>query len=234
MIDSNLDITRNDVYSVAVLLVRGNMTEGSPPIDQQTIPPSSTDTEAESKNWLAAPLATLIIVLVGAVLVAIYRADINDYGVALLTRFGQDWVDIILFFVTAISCTPIMLPVWGYAVAGAALDISIVRLAAVMAFGSALGSYTTFMIGRYLGDRAWVKRRFPDLHKNHWTYGKSRTYVTMILFFGTASPLPCDVIYAACGAKRYPAIPFVITMVAARFVRYIYIGYGFVYISDFF
>ena len=126
-----------------------------------------------------------------------------------------------------------MLPVWGYVVAGAALGMSIVRLSAVMALGSALGSYITFMIGRYMGDRAWVKRRFPDLHKNHWTHGKSRLYVTLILFFGTASPLPCDVIYAACGAKRYPAIPFVITMVAGRFVRYIYLGYGFLYVSNF-
>ena len=209
------------------------MTNSSQPIDQQTTPHSSTTAKPESKNWLAAPLATLIIVLVGAILVAIFRTDINDYGLALLTRFGQDWVDVILFFVTAISCTPIMLPVWGYAVAGAALGLSVVRLAAVMALGSALGSYTTFLIGRYLGDRAWVKRRFPDLHKNHWTHGRSKKYVTMILFFGTASPLPCDVIYAACGAKRYPVAPFVITMVAARFVRYIYLGYGFLYLSDF-
>lgn len=210
------------------------MTESNTPIYQQTSSPISTDTKAENKSWLAAPVATLIIVLTGAVLVAIFRTDINDYGIALLTRFGQDWVDVILFFVTAISCTPIMLPVWGYAVAGAALGMSIVRLSAVMALGSAVGSYTTYMIGRYLGDRAWVTRRFPDLHKNHWTHGKSRMYVTMILFFGTASPLPCDVIYAACGAKRYPALPFVITMIAARFVRYIYIGYGFMYVSDFF
>ena len=210
------------------------MTEGSPPIDQQTSPPDSTATKPVSKKWLAAPLATLIIVLAGAILVAIFRTDINEYGVALLTRFGQNWVDVILFFVTAISCTPIMLPVWGYAVAGAALGLSVVRLAAVMALGSAVGSYTTFSIGRYMGDRAWVKRRFPDLHKNPWTYGKSRMYVTMILFFGTASPLPCDIIYAACGAKRYPALPFVITMVAARFVRYVYMGYGFLYVSDFF
>lgn len=210
------------------------MTESSPPADQHTAPHSLTATKPKIKNWLAAPVATLIIVLAGAVLVAIFRTDINDYGVALLTRFGQDWVDVILFFVTAISCTPIMLPVWGYAVAGAALGMSIVRLAAVMALGSTLGSYTTFMIGRYLGNRAWVKRRFPDLQKNPWTHGKSRMYVTMILFFGTVSPLPCDVIYAACGAKRYPALPFAITMAAARFVRYMYVGYGFLYVSDFF
>ncbi|MDH3891697.1 MAG: VTT domain-containing protein [candidate division Zixibacteria bacterium] len=210
------------------------MTDSSAPTNQQTATPSSTDANSMNKNWLVAPLVTLAIVLVGVVLVALFRTDINDYGVSLLTRFGQDWVDVILFLVTAVSCTPIMLPVWGYAVAGAALGLSVVRLAAVMALGSALGSYTTFAIGRYMGDRSWVKRRFPDLQKNPWTYGKSRLYVTMILFFGTASPLPCDVIYAACGAKRYPSLPFFITIVAARFVRYLYMGYGFLYVSDFF
>lgn len=210
------------------------MTESNPPTDQQTASHISTAKNPEGKKWLAAPIATLIIVLAGAILVAIFRTDINDYGIALLTRFGQDWVDVILFLVTAISCTPIMLPVWGYAVAGAAIGLSVVRLAAVMALGSALGSYATFAIGRYLGDREWVTKRFPNLHKNHWTHGRSRMYVTMILFIGTASPLPCDVIYAACGAKRYPALPFVITMIAARFVRYLYMGYGFLYVSDFF
>ncbi len=191
-------------------------------------------TDEKPAGRYTVPLVTAVIILCGIILVAVFRNDINDYGVALLTRFGQGWVDVILFFVTALSCTPLMLPVWGYAVAGAAMGLSVVRLSAVMAFGSALGSYTTFAIGRYLSDRPWVMKRFPDLHKNRWTSGKSRLYVSLVLFFGTASPLPSDVVYAACGAKRYPTLPFLAIMVAARFVRYLYLGYGFLYFSDFF
>jgi len=56
----------------------------------------------------------------------------------------------------------------------------------------------------------------------------------MILFLGTASPIPCDVFYVACGAKHYPTLLFWVTMVLARFVRYLYLGYGFLYFRDFF
>jgi membrane protein YqaA with SNARE-associated domain len=90
------------------------------------------------------------------------------------------------------------------------------------------------VIGKYFSNTEWVKNRFPNIHKHPWTHGKSMKYVTLLLFIGTASPIPCDVFYVACGAKKYPTLLFWVTMVAARFVRYMYLGYGFKYFGDFF
>ncbi len=197
----------------------------------QTVVVPSVKDEPARNGAMAAHLVTLIIILVGAILAVLFRNEINGYGVDLMTRFGQGWVDVILFFVTAISCTPLTLPVWAYAVAGAALGLNIIRLALVMAFGSALGGLVTFAAGRYYGNRPWVRRRFPRLREHPWTHGKSKKYVTLILFLGSASPIPCDIVYAACGAKQFPVMPFLMALVAGRFMRYIYLGYGFIYIS---
>ena len=163
-----------------------------------------------------------------------FRHQINEFGITLMTRYGQEWVDVILLLMTAVSSTPLALPIWGYALAGVALGYSIIRLAAVMAVGSALGSYVTFSLGRYFANRAWVRKRFPNVIRHPWTHGKSMKNVTWILFLGTCSPIPCDVLYVACGAKRYPPLLFLTTMVMARFVRYLYIGYGFKYFSGWF
>ncbi len=200
---------------------------------QSVVVPSVKDEPAQ-KSAMTAHLVTLIIILTGTILAVLFRNEINGYGVALMTRFGQRWVDVILFLVTAISCTPLMLPVWAYAVAGAALGLDVARLALVMALGSALGGLVTFAAGRYYGNRSWVQRRFPRLREHPWTHGKSKKYVTLLLFLGSSSPIPCDIVYAACGAKRFPVLPFLMTLTAGRFVRYIYLGYGFIYISDYF
>jgi len=177
-------------------------------------------------------LVTIGIILTGIILVGMFREQINEFGILLMTRYGQEWVDGVLFLVTAVSSTPLALPIWGYTLAGVALGYHVIRLAAVMAVGSALGSFVTFGVGRYFAERQWVKKRFPNVFNNPWTYGRSKKYVTWILFLGTASPIPCDVLYVACGAKRYPPLLFLLMMIAGRFVRYIYLGYGFKYFSD--
>jgi membrane protein YqaA with SNARE-associated domain len=56
--------------------------------------------------------------------------------------------------------------------------------------------------------------------------------VTGFLFLGTASPIPCDVFYAACGLKKFPWPLFWATMIGARFIRYWYLGYGFEFFKD--
>lgn len=48
----------------------------------------------------------------------------------------------------------------------------------------------------------------------------------------TASSIPCDAFYVACGVKRYPTMLFWSTMVAARFVRYYHMGYIFKYAPE--
>ena len=198
---------------------------------------TAVDDDAEKPSKASGALSiviTLAIILCGVVLTAIFEEDIRSFGADLLTRYGQEWVDLVLFLLTAISSTPLALPIWAYTMVGVSLGYGVMRLAIVMALGSATGSLVTFLLGRYFGETAWLKRRFPKVKKHPWTYGKSRWYVTMMLFLGTASPLPCDVFYVACGIKRYPVVLFWVTMVAARLVRYIYLGYGFLYAPDLF
>jgi membrane protein YqaA with SNARE-associated domain len=189
---------------------------------------AESEAEAE-KNGIAPLLITLAIIFCGLVLTVVFKEDILSIGEMLMTRYGQEWVDGILFLLTAVSSSPLALPIWAYALVGVSLGYSVIRLAIVMAFGSATGSVITFAIGKYFGDSGWLKRKFPDVRKHPWTYGKSRFYVTLMLFLGTASPVPCDVLYVACGVKGYPTFLFWVTMVAARFVRYIYMGYIFKY-----
>jgi len=195
---------------------------------------ASSDSEHGDKGRLPSLLITLAIVVTGSILAAIYKQEINDFGVGLITRFGQGWVDFGLFLITAVSCTPLVLPVWGYVLAGIAMGYNVIRLASVMAFGSTLGSFTTFLLGKYFSQNAWVKKKFPKLLSHPWSQGKSKSYVSWILFLGTASPIPCDVFYAACGAKRFPSIMFLIAVGAGRFVRYLYMGCAFKYFSEYF
>jgi len=168
------------------------------------------------------------------IIAAIYKEDVGEFGVSLINRYGQNWVDVILFFLSAISSTPLMLPVWIYALAGAALGLNIIRLAVVMGFGSSVGTLVTFWLGRYFGDSNWVKKRFPNFHNYPWTTKKSKIYITIILFLGNASLLPCDVLYAACGFKRYPVMLFFIATAAGRFVRYTYLGYIYSVFGEYF
>ncbi|MEW5795028.1 MAG: alkaline phosphatase family protein [Candidatus Zixiibacteriota bacterium] len=185
-------------------------------------------------NNLGSILATTFIIVAGIVLSAIFNKDITRVGEYLLSTYGQNWVDGILFLLTAVSSTPLVLPIWAYAMIGVALGYGVIHLAIVMALGSATGSLVSLLIGKYFGETAWMKRRFPEIHRHPWTYGRSKWYVTLMLFLGTASPLPCDVFYVACGVKRYPAALFWVTMVAARFVRYCYLGLAFKYAPELF
>jgi membrane protein YqaA with SNARE-associated domain len=183
-------------------------------------------------NWWSVAI-TIGIILSGMTITAIFKEDIFAFGQSLMERYGQTEIDVILFLLTAVSSSPLALPIWGYALVGVAMGYNVVHLAAVMALGSATGSLVTFLLGRFFGSRDWVQRKFPNLQKHPWAYGRSRLMVTMFLFLGTASPLPCDVFYAACGLKRYPTLLFWVTMVAARFVRYLYLGFGFDVFKEF-
>jgi membrane protein YqaA with SNARE-associated domain len=196
-------------------------------------PPSVETCDAlPGHSSLIPAIVTAVIVVAGLVLTAAFKEDILAYGQYLMRTHSAVWVDWILLIISAVSSTPLALPIWAYTIVGIALGYHVVRLAAVMAIGSATGSLVTFMLGKYYGNSAWVRRRFPNLHKNSWTHGKSRTYVTLLLFLGTASPIPCDILYAASGAKLYPTSLFWVNMVAARFVRYVVMGYAFIYFRD--
>jgi len=186
------------------------------------------------KSSLFPILLTVGIILLGIILSSIFKEDVLRIGERLLTTYGQGWVDGILFLLTAVSSTPLVFPIWPYAMIGVALGYGILHLALVMALGSATGSLVEFYMGRYFGESAWFKKRFPNIHKHPWTHGRSKWYVTAMLFLGTASPIPCNVFYIACGVKRYSGLLFWVTMVAARLVRYTYLGLGFKYAPELF
>jgi membrane protein YqaA with SNARE-associated domain len=195
--------------------------------------PIAEETATTSKKSSLLPiLLTVGIIVLGIVLSAIFNDDVRRAGEYLLTTYGQGWVDGILFLLTAVSSTPLVFPIWPYVMIGVTLGYGILHLALVMALGSATGSLVEFYMGRYFGESAWFKKRFPTVHKHPWTHGRSKKYVTWMLFIGTASPIPCNVFYIACGVKRYSGLLFWVTMVAARTVRYIYLGAGFKYFPE--
>lgn len=179
-------------------------------------------------------LITVIIVCSSTFIVWVFKEPINKFGVDLISHYGQGWADILLFLFTAVSCTPLVLPVWGYALAGVAIGYHVLRLAAIMALGSTLGSFVTYAVGRYFSDNAWIKRRFPNLLKHRWSRGKSKTFVGWMLFLGTASPIPFDALYAVSGAKRFPSLLFILAVLGGRLVRYLYLGIAFKYLGGHF
>lgn len=180
-----------------------------------------------TREGLMSLAATVFIIVMGIVLTLVFQDDITSFGESLIRSAGQGTVDLVLGLVTAVSSTLLTLPIWGYVWVGVALGYDIVRLAVVMAIGSATGSLSTMLIGRFLARTSFVRKRFPNLENHPWTVGRSRWMVTVFLFLGTASPIPCDVFYLACGAKRYPIALFWVVAAAARVVRYLYLGYAY-------
>jgi membrane protein YqaA with SNARE-associated domain len=187
----------------------------------------------KKKSNIVILIATLTVMLTSMIVAGYYKEEIGQFGVELIAKYGQNWVDCILFVLSAISSTPLMLPIWVYALAGATLGLNLIRLAAVMGAGSAVGTLVTFGLGRYFGDSPWVKRRFPNFHNHPWTTKKSKKYITLILFLGNASLIPCDIFYVACGFKRFPITLFFVATAAGRFVRYTYLAYLYSYFGEY-
>jgi membrane protein YqaA with SNARE-associated domain len=177
-------------------------------------------------------VTTVAIIVFGIALTVIFQEDLTDFGTSILQRFGQRRLDEVLFSITAVSSTPLFLPIWGYVPVAVQMGYSVGHLAAVMALGSASGSMVTYMIGRCCGNSKRLRNKYPQIVTHRWMTGQSRRKVSMFLFLGTASPIPCDVFYAACGLKKYPWLPFWTILVSGRIVRYLYLGLGFSFILE--
>lgn len=202
----------------------------SPGIESNQIDSSQASAVAvgsSNHSGLFSLLSVVALIVIGTVLVFLFNDDVTRIGVELLHRYGQTNIDIILFVITAISCSPICLPVWIYIITGAAMGYNILHLAVVLAVGSAVGSLITYYLGAYFSERKFFRKRFPKAQDHPWINGKSRWIVTSLVFLGTASPIPCDAFYLTCGVKRFSVSLFFSAAVAGRFVRYIYLGYGF-------
>jgi len=208
--------------------------ENLPSKIEDTTEPGSVDEGDSGNNKYAGLFSILItgaIIIAGIVIVAIFKEDINAFGTYLLERYGNRGIDIILFLLTAISSSPLCLPIWQYVLVGTAMGYHVIRLAIIMALGSALGSLITYYVGRYFSNRRFFKKTFPNAEKNRWVHGRSKLYVSLALFLGTASPIPFDILYFACGIKKYPPLLLYLVNASGRLVRYIYLGYGLNYLS---
>ena len=170
---------------------------------------------------------TALLVIMSLLIPLYFRDEFFRLGTYFITKYGQDKIDISIVIFAAISSSPLALPVWCYAVFGAAMGFSPVRLILVVSLGAALGSSFTYFLGRFFGNTKFVRKRFPNLDKHPWTSGKSVLIVSIINFLGTASPFPIDVVYAACGLKKYPFFLFWPIAFVARIVKYSYLVYGF-------
>ena len=189
------------------------------------------DAATGKSNWIGL-LITSVLMVSSMSIVWIFRDEVHAFGMDLLTEYGQNRVDLVLFLITAVSSTPLALPIWGYALAGVSLGYNVWHMAAIMALGAGLGSFVTYGLGRYFTENSFVRSRLPKLEAHPWTEGRSRGLVTIVLFAGAASPIPADLLYAACGFKKFPALLFLVTVTSARFVRYVYLGFGFLYFGD--
>ncbi len=172
-------------------------------------------------------VVTVILILTSVIVPFLFRDEFLLFGRRLLTSYRQGKVDFILYFITMVSSSPAALPVWTYAAFGSLLGYEPVRLILVMSLGSMTGSSITYFLGRYFGTTGFVKRNFPDVGNHPWTRGRSIWVVSLILFGGAVSPIPFEVMYAACGMKRFPIAIFSPILFTAWAIKLSLVVFGF-------
>ena len=178
-------------------------------------------------------LFAILVVATSIVVPLIFRDEIVSVGQALLLRYGQERIDIILYLITTVSSTPLALPVWIYAVLGAMLGFEPIRLIIVMGLGSMSGSAITYFIARYFGKSKLIRKNFPNIENHPWTEGRSKRVISVILLLGAASPIPFDIMYAACGMKRFPIVLFLPIIFVSFTIKFTYLFYGYDFISSY-
>ena len=175
----------------------------------------------------------ILVILTSIAVPLIFREEIVSVGQTLLLRYGQERIDIILYLITTVSSTPLALPVWIYAVLGAMLGFEPIRLIIVMGLGSMTGSAITYFIARYFGKSKFIRKNFPNIENHPWTEGRSKRVISVILLLGAASPIPFDIMYAACGMKRFPIALFLPITFVSFTTKFTYLFYGYDFISSY-
>ena len=174
-----------------------------------------------------------LVILTSIVVPLLFQEEIISLGQDLLMRYRQDRIDLILYLITTISSTPLALPVWIYAVLGAMLGFEPARLIIVMGLGSMSGSIITYFVARYFGKSRFIKKNFPNIENHPWTHGRSKRVISVILFLGAASPIPFDIMYAACGMKRFPSALFAPITFISFSIKFTYLFYGYDLIKNY-
>lgn len=177
-------------------------------------------------------LAAFLMLLASSAVSALYGEKFLDIGESLLTSYGQRNTDIILYLITAVSSSPLPLPVSAYAVFGTLLGYEPGRLITLIALGAVTGSSVSYILGRCFGKTQFVRRKFPEVETHCWTKGRSLKVVSLILLGGALSPLPAHPMFAACGMMRYPAVLFIPIVFIAWWIRIGVVVVGIKFISD--
>jgi membrane protein YqaA with SNARE-associated domain len=188
--------------------------------------------EGIPKSLKLAVAVTFVMVLASSGVSVLFGERLLDFGENILTSYGQANTDLMLYIVTAVSSSPLTLPVSAYAVIGTLLGYEPGRLITLIALGAVTGSSVSYLLGRCFGDAPFVRRRFPEMENNSWTRGRSLRVVSLILLGGAMSPVPVHPMYAACGMMRYPAALFVLIVFLGWWVRIGVVVMGIKFISD--
>ena len=188
--------------------------------------------EGIPKSLKLAVAVTFVMVLASSGVSVLFGERLLDFGENILMSYGQANTDFMLYIVTAVSSSPLTLPVSAYAVIGTLLGYEPGRLITLIALGAVTGSSVSYLLGRCFGDTPFVRRKFPEMKNHSWTRGRSLRVVSLILLGGAMSPVPVHPMYAACGMMRYPAALFVLIVFLGWWVRIGVVVMGIKFISD--
>jgi membrane protein YqaA with SNARE-associated domain len=177
-------------------------------------------------------LITAGMMAVSSVISILYGGKFLSFGERLLTAYGQSGMDLMLYIITAVSSSPLMLPVSAYAVLGTLLGFEPLRLITLMALGAMTGSITSYLLGRFFGNTSFGRRKFPTVHDRKWMRGGSLRAVSLILIGGALSPIPAHPVYAACGMIRYPIELFTLILFFGWWMRIGIVVLGIKFISQ--
>ncbi|MFI5322855.1 MAG: VTT domain-containing protein [Thermodesulfobacteriota bacterium] len=177
-------------------------------------------------------LVTAGMMVTSSVISILYGERFLSIGGKLLTRYGQSYTDVMLYTLSAVSTSPLTLPVSEYAVLGTLLGFEPLRLITLIALGAMTGSSVSYLLGRFFGNMSFVRRRFPEVEDRKWTRRGSLRKLSLILVGGALSPIPVHPFYAACGMMRYPIELFTLILFFGWWVRIGIIVLGIKFISQ--
>jgi len=155
-----------------------------------------------------------------------HKEHIVNIGNGLLLKYHKNSIYFVLFILAAMSSTLVPLPVWIYQYTYVTLGFNYMEGAIIIGLGAGIGSFSSYIIGRYFRNTNTFKRKFGHINIQKWGK-KSRFWCTLSLFFGSASPVPMDVFYAISGIIRFPIFAFICFVCAGRILRYVLVGYLF-------
>lgn len=171
----------------------------------------------------------LLILVFGAglgILSFFFEPQLTALGQRLFDRWHAENVYATLFLLSAAGSSLLPGPVWIYVFAAVTLGFPFLASSLAVALGSALGSTSSYIVGRFFGSKAWLARPFNPERLGRWE-NQSRFWLAAVLFAGSIGALPMDLFYLASGFLRFPAALFLCLIATGRIIHYVTMGYLF-------